>query len=269
MKYLLLPIFILILSHSSEAQCYNKNQSFGIDETLHYKIIYNWGKIWVHAANVSFNTSFKTYNARPVYHFKSKGYSLDNFDWLYKVRDSLESYLDTFYLKPLWFESYAHENRFKGYEHYVFNYQRKEIFSIIENSKIPLKHDTLKLLPCTSDPLSAVYYIRNLDYSKMKINDQMHITFVMGNKVQNLLIRYLGKDVIATREGKVYRCIKIESELNIDDIIFKKGESVKIWLTDDNNHIPVLVDAKILIGSVKAVLDTTMYLRSPFEARVK
>jgi len=36
--------------------------------------------------------------------------------------------------------------------------------------------------------------------------------------------------------------------------IFKGGEDLVVWVTDDNYRIPVLVEAKILVGSVKAVL---------------
>ena len=36
--------------------------------------------------------------------------------------------------------------------------------------------------------------------------------------------------------------------------IFKGGEDLLVWVTDDNKRVPVLVEAKILVGSVKAIL---------------
>ena len=36
---------------------------------------------------------------------------------------------------------------------------------------------------------------------------------------------------------------------------FKGGENMKIWLSKDEYRLPLMVEAKILVGSVKAILD--------------
>jgi hypothetical protein len=41
-----------------------------------------------------------------------------------------------------------------------------------------------------------------------------------------------------------------------------------IWVTDDDNRIPVLVEAKILIGSVKAYLVKTQGIKYPLTSLV-
>lgn len=38
-----------------------------------------------------------------------------------------------------------------------------------------------------------------------------------------------------------------------------------VWVTDDANRIPVLVESKILVGSVKAYLSGTKGLRHPIK----
>jgi hypothetical protein len=57
--------------------------------------------------------------------------------------------------------------------------------------------------------------------------------------------------------------------LLIEGTIFKGGEDMYVWVTDDKNRIPVLVEAKILIGSVKAYLESAKGLRNSSDARIE
>lgn len=42
-----------------------------------------------------------------------------------------------------------------------------------------------------------------------------------------------------------------------------------VWVTDDQNRVPIVVEAKILIGSVKAVFVEAEGLLSPFASEIK
>ena len=75
----------------------------------------------------------------------------------------------------------------------------------------------------------------------------------IDNEVFNLYIRHLGRDTITLHGGKTYSTFKFSAML-VKGTIFKGGEDLFVWVTDDKFHIPVLVEAKILVGSVKAIL---------------
>ncbi len=83
-----------------------------------------------------------------------------------------------------------------------------------------------------------------------------------------LYIRYLGKEIITGLKDQKYNCIKLSSAM-IEGTIFKSGEDLIIWITDDKNHLPILLQAKILVGSVKALLLNAENLRNPFTSKVK
>jgi hypothetical protein len=51
--------------------------------------------------------------------------------------------------------------------------------------------------------------------------------------------------------------------------IFDKNSDMTVWVTDDKNRVPVLVEAKILVGYVKALLLTTEGLRYPLSSEIK
>jgi len=74
----------------------------------------------------------------------------------------------------------------------------------------------------------------------------------LDDKVYNLYIRYVGKQQIETRYG-TFNTIKIVPLL-IEGTIFKGGEKMAVWVSDDGNHLPVRVDSPILVGSIKVDL---------------
>ena len=71
----------------------------------------------------------------------------------------------------------------------------------------------------------------------------------LDNEVYSMYIRYLGKEIIRTKYGK-FRAIKFKPLL-IKGTIFEGGEKMNVWVTDDQNHIPVRIESPISVGSVK------------------
>ena len=79
-----------------------------------------------------------------------------------------------------------------------------------------------------------------------------------------------GWEVKAIREGKVnikaddghtYRCLKLAYLESEDGKPYKK--IVDFFVSDDANHIPVLAQAKVLVGSIKMELSGYEGLANP------
>jgi hypothetical protein len=246
----------------TSSQCPIKYRPFKPGETVNFQAYYNWGFIWVFAGEVQFRTFEKTYHNEPVYEFEATGNSLKNYDWLYKVRDKYQSFADKETLLPMYFERNTSEGGYKAFEQYFFNYAQNNVFGTVENNDLPRTKDTIKLSSCTFDVLSAIYFCRSMDFDNFKINERQPITTLIDNKVYSLYFKYLGKETIENKDKKKYRCFKF-SALMIEGTIFKGGEDIVVWVTDDDNRIPILVEAKILIGSVKAYFTNATGLKYP------
>ena len=87
-------------------------------------------------------------------------------------------------------------------------------------------------------------------------------------EIHDIYIRYLGKERIKNRDGRKFDCLKFKPLL-VEGTIFESGEDMTVWVTDDQNRVPIIVEAKILIGSVKAVFVDAKGLRSPMTAEVE
>jgi hypothetical protein len=169
------------------------------------------------------------------------------------VRDYFESIVYKKNLKPLYYHRKTLEGNLLTDNEYIFNHKKNKIYSSTYNSKSELKKDTLELDNCIFDVLSATYFTRSLDFSDMKINDSIPITTIMDNEKIKIYVKYLGKEIITHKNKKKYDTIKFSTTV-AEGSVFKGGEQIVVWVSNDKNKIPILIKADILVGSVKVYL---------------
>ena len=243
------------------AQYIEKKLAFEVGEKLIYRGYYNWGFIWVAAGEVTMSVEKQKYHEKDAYKFCGIGKNLKAFDWFFHLRDTLTAYVDIKTIAPLYFDRRTHEAKYHAHHEYWFNYTDSTIYSKIQKRKKPVKLDTIACKPRTFDILSVAYFVRNIDFGKYKKGDRISISMLVDNKIHNLYVRYRGLETIKTRSRERFECIKL-SPLMVEGTMFKSDEEMTVWLSNDDNRIPIMVEAKILIGSVKGVLDSYEGLRN-------
>jgi hypothetical protein len=264
MKKILLLLFLSPFALTAQKNCAISNQTFKAGEELTYKIYYNWGVIWMEAGATTFSAALDELNGKGVYHFVGLGATYPKYDWFYKVFDKYESYADTATLKPLRFLREASEGSSYTKDDYIFNQQKNKVYTLERRNKKSLKFDSIAITPCASDVVTAIFYARCLDFSKYKVKDTIPITFVLDGKLYSSYIRYLGKEVINSELLGNVRCIKFSPKL-ISGTIFKDGEGMTVWVTDDKNKIPVYVETPIVVGTIKVKLGKYVGLRNKID----
>lgn len=268
-KKLIQLILIITLSQSLRSQSLVEQfPVFKVGEKITYSATYNWGFIWINAGVVEFNVNKAKYKNTDVYWFHSYGSSVPSYDWLFKVRDYFQTFARKDNLAPYYFDRNTYEGGFSVHNRFTFDYEDSLIYTQTENSDKPYEEDTLALEKNVYDVISGIYYIRNVDFDKYQVNDTLPVRMIIDNEIFDLYIRYLGKEVIKTHDKRKFKTIKF-SALLIEGTIFKGGEDLTVWVTDDLNRVPVLVEAKILIGSVKAILTGTENLKFPLSSEIR
>lgn len=253
-----LVVFSLILPQLTHSQHVLPFNAFKPGEKISYNVMYNLGLLWVNAGKVEFTVDSAHFNGVPAYLFKSSGSSYPEYDWVMKVRELFVSYTDYNSLKSYKYIRKSIEGSYFANETYIFDYKWNSIYSETENSKQKLIYDTLSLKPGVMDLLTAIYYCRNIDFEKYDINGQIPLYVVVDNKTELITIKYLGEDVYKLEKGKKINCLKFSVTL-VQGTIFKSGDNMKILVTKDNLRIPVYVEADILIGTVKAFIQSFSY----------
>lgn len=260
MKRLLVSLVLFLFVYVLYGQCGVHKQVFRAGEQLTYKAYFNWNFIWLEAADVQFNVSLG--QDKRVYNLTSIGTSLPKHDWLYKVRDTFRSQIDTGTLQPYYYHRNTREGSYRVNNRYRFDYNDSIVFTNTNNSEFGSAIDTFAFPNCTFDVLSAIYYTRSMSFENRVPGEKIPITFIIDNELFDLYIRYLGKETITTRAGEIYRCVKFNILL-VEGTIFEGGEDMTVWATDDQNRLPVLVEAKIVLGKVKAYLTGYQNIRYP------
>jgi len=185
----------------------------------------------------------KRISGREAYHVTFEVNSVPSFDWIYKVRDRYETYIDVGGIFPWRFEQHIREG---GYvrDFSAFFDQRK--------GRAKTSEGEYEIPEYVNDIISAFYYARTLDYSDMKVDDRLHLQNFYKNKVYDLDVKFRGRETIEVPAGK-FDCIIVEPLVQ-EGGLFKHEGDIIIWLTDDNLKMPVKVRTKIVIGYVEAML---------------
>ena len=111
--------------------CGARNMTTQHGETVLYDVFYTVAGIYVKAGDASFSNKVERLNGKPVYHITAEGKSNEKYDWIYKVRDRYESFIDTNTMEPLKFVRSVSEGNHKHYENVTFNQSAKTAVQIL------------------------------------------------------------------------------------------------------------------------------------------
>jgi hypothetical protein len=255
---LILLCLLTIRTSAGDDFCGITNSTFINGEQITFKVFYNVIGIFVDAGTAIFTVNREHLNNKPVYHIVGAGTSNPTYDWIFKVRDRYETYIDTTTLKPYKFIRDINEGGYKKKENVTFNAETGTAVSTTGVFQVP---------SCVQDVLSSIYYARNIDYEKYKPGDKIPFSMFIDDQVYDLYIRYLGRETVKTRYGK-FKAIKIKPLL-IRGTIFEGGEKMNVWISDDKNHLPLRVESPISVGSVKVDMMGYRNLRYPLSSMIK
>ncbi|MGV6860512.1 MAG: DUF3108 domain-containing protein [Putridiphycobacter sp.] len=232
------------------------NKAFAPGEKLTYRLSY--GPLDAGEAVLTVNKTDKKVRGRDLWRVRGVGKTISAFEWFYKVHDVYESYVDAEGMFPWMFVRRVDEGGYKINQDYTF-YQHKKIVDNGNGKKF-------KVPSMVQDMISAFYFARTLDYSKAKVGDVFMVNIFLDDELYPTKIRYKGKEVIKTKNGK-FRCHKFAPVVQ-EGRVFNSEEDLTVWITDDENKIPIVAKANIKVGSLKMHLVKWENLKNSM-ARVK
>lgn len=260
---LITALFLLIVlppfhGYAQSSLCNLTNQCINDGEKINFKIYYNVSFIWVSAGEANFTTTKTTLQGKAAYHIVGDGATYSSYDWFFKVRDKYQTWIDAETLLPLKFKRKVREGGYKLDNSVSFQQDKRLALSDGKQFNTP---------ECIQDVLSAIFYARNIDYSKYAPGDKIPFSMFLDNEVYSLYIRYLGKETVKTKYG-TFNALKIVPLL-IEGTLFKGGEKMTVWVSDDKNHLPLRVSSPILVGSIKADMMAYQDLKYPLTSLIK
>jgi len=252
---LLLLLFGSMLSAQSAKTDFRKieNKAFKAGEKLMFDVKYGFVTAGVATMRIS---EIKKITGRDTYKVLFEVNSVPNFDWIYKVRDRYETYIDVEGIFPWRFEQHIREGKFSR-DFSAFFDQRK--------GKAKTSGGSYDIPNYVNDIISAFYLARTFNYSKMKKGDKVKLQNFYKDKVYDLDVRYLGKERITVGAG-TFDCVMVEPLVQ-EGGLFKSEGTIVIWLTDDELKVPVKVKTKVIVGAIDAELSAFEGLNGKIQAK--
>ena len=238
------------LSQQLKAPCYPiggsdlpvvENNAFKVGEYLKYRIHYgiiNAGEAELRVVETT------TRNSRKVYHMVGTGRSVGMAEWFFKTRDRYESFIDTEAMLPWEFIRDVDEGGYIIKRHLKFDhYQQRAVETLAEPDK------SYPIIQYAQDMLSAFYYARCIKTEDLQPGEELPVDMFLDYEDFSFKLRFIGYDEVKTRWGKV-RCKKLIPVVQ-EGRVFRDKEGLTLWVTDDENKVPVRLEAELAVGSIK------------------
>lgn len=236
------------------AQCKIHNTYFQAGEELNYDLYFKYGLINSKAGSSSLKVTEDNFNNNEGYKVTLQAQSSGTARKLFSLDDIFTSYI-TKDLVPLAYIKNAKEGKDHTEERVIYSYSHDEV--ILKTKRV--KNGTLRFdesitsKACIYDMMSIVFYARTLNYTNMKKGDTNKVDFISGKKIVSMVIEHNGLEKVEANDGKKYTCIKLILSI-MDDAFSDKKEAMKVYITNDENRLPIRLDSKLKVGSTRAIL---------------
>jgi hypothetical protein len=250
-----LPILFSLVLTASVPLGQRYQVTYQLGEEIHYRVhygIFNAGEAIMRVTNQLYRV-----NNRICFRAEVIGNSTGAFDRIVRIRDVWGSYFDTIHFQPQKsFRSIA-ENRYRKKEEIYFDYGRNIARVQSENSQA----EEIPVQPNVQDMVSGYYFLRLQKYDNLRKNDTIRLSGIFENKTYNFKIIYLGKERVKTKFGKTNSFVI--SPIMPDNKLFSGRNPIKMWISDDDNRIPLKIEAELLLGSLDLDISDHKNLKHP------
>jgi hypothetical protein len=242
MKKLLALLFLFCNIFLISAQ----ERAYGDGEYFKFRVHYGF----VTAGYATLNVKNASINGKDVFHVRGFGETVGVSKWFFKVKNI-----------PYRFIRKIDEGGYTKDIQIDFNHATSKA---IVNDKKHNEKTEFSFPKETQDMISAFYYLRNkLDTENIKEGEVVEMNMFFDKENYKFKLKFLGRETLETNFGYVRTLIfrpYVQSGR-----VFKEKESLTVWISDDNNKIPLLIKADLAVGSLKATLTEFKGLQHSFK----
>lgn len=254
-RTVLLLIYLFIMSAlPSGAQTIRRAQSFKSGETLKCNFYFNWNFIWIRVGDASLTIRDTIYNGQKAKCMKLLSSTNKKADSFFRMRDTLMTvFTDNF--KPLYYRKASVEGKKYRLRQVWYNYLGNSRVKVTQysryNDEAPIYQEEVFSGKTIYDMMSLLAFARTIDFTSLKKGTRLSFPVASGKEIEMQHLVYRGKKRTKSDDGHEYDCFKVSLIAADGD---DEEEIVNFYVTDDKNHLPVLLDLVLNFGSAKARL---------------
>ena len=249
-KLLLVSILFSVCMFAQKPEAYQAGEWFKF--RIHYGL--------VNAGYATLELKEATRNNRKALYAVGRGYTTGMSRFFFKVDDDYQSVFDIETTKPYQYLRKINEGGYTKNQEGFFNQEKNTILVKDYKNNTERSFNTPENV---QDIISSFYYLRNHpNIDKLKVGEAITIDMFFDEEIFKFKLKYVGRETISTKFGAVKAMVF--RPLVQSGRVFKEEESLTVWISDDENKIPLRIKASLAVGSLKADLDAFKGLKNPF-----
>lgn len=227
-------------------------------EELNFKLSYGWFKIGKGLVRLSDE-------ATDHYSVYAEGQTVGLLGIFANLNDKFYANVDTSTLQPLSSVRDIKDGRYWRHQENEFNHGESQVHVDIIDYKDTAKNVNrdIEIPNPTFDILSSYLYLRSVDWSQRNVQDSVMVNTFYGKKTYYFGVEYAGQERIKFH-GKKITTYKLYI-LFPNSTVFPEDKPVTVWVTADENQLPLKISAKFGIGRATAELTGYKNLKVPID----
>lgn len=265
MKRKILTLLLLVAATPLAAQLYHPG------ERLDYRVSYR-AKMFPNTeiGAVEVSTVEESHDGTNCYKVVGAGRTLPTYRWFLNVEDIYTVWVNPQTLRPVAFNSSIREGDYTFRSDYVYDWEGSEIRTRWQSRQRPEQHKTMPLEENNMDPISLFFTLRAADAASFREGEPATLQMVLEDTIRHLRYRYLGRETKKIRNMGKFRTLKFDCQLGSSQgYSFTDGSVFTIWISDDENKIPLYIESPVKIGSINAYISGYKGLKYPLSSLIK
>lgn len=248
---IIIAIFAFFLGYS---QLTNVADGESLTLRIHYGFL--------NAGTANLTTKKVNYKGEPHLYVKGTGQTTGAVRAFFKVEDLYESYINMETELPSFYVRNVKEGSYRQHLQTVFNHDNQTL--ILTDKKTPANGSkTIKSVKGVQDMLSCFYFLRSKSPAELKVGTIINMNVWIDDEMFPFQLKVTGTENLKTKFGTI-NALKIIPSVK-SGRVFKEKEGVTMWVSNDANHIPLLLKAELAVGSLKASIDDYKNVKYPLK----
>lgn len=258
-------LVLLFTATTASAQFYQPG------EVLEYLVSYK-AKLFpnTEVGFVVVTTTLEEYNGRPVYTIDARGRTLPTYRWFYNLDDRYIVRADTALRRPIRFESDLREGDYTFWCSYDYDWTQRVAATRWQSRQNPVRTHSIPLTDESLDAISLFFRMRSADPDSFVPGEVKTLEMVLQDTVRKIKYRFEGREVKRIRNMGKYKTLRFACQLGTtENYSFTDGTEFTIWISDDENKIPLYLESPVRVGSIQAYISGYKGLRYPVTSLVR
>ncbi|MBR5849554.1 MAG: DUF3108 domain-containing protein [Alistipes sp.] len=264
MKRLILSI-LLLLPTALSAQFYHPG------EVLEYRVSYS-AKYFPNTeiGSVDVTTTAVQEQGKSYYRVEGVARTLPTYRWFFNMEDRYIIDIDPETMRTEKFRSDLMEGSYTFESNYDYDWEQMQVHTRWSSRKRPFKEKTIALTPESMDAISLFFNMRSAKAENFSQGEIGTLDMLLEDTVRRIHYRFLGHETKKIRNLGKFRSLKFECQLGSSEgYSFTDGSIFTIWISDDENKIPLAIESPVRIGSINGYIYRYKGLKYPVKSRLR